>query len=295
MKRIKVTWVLVFTLSILLGTSEYASAAPPANDNCSSAQAVGDVTNLSFDTSSATFDGPGHFITSPNIWYVYTASCTGCATVSLCGSNYDTMLAVYDGSSCPPALGDLIASNDDFCDKQSEVVFPVISGNQYLIEVGGYYNWTGTGVLSISCSTQPCQPTNDFCYNSEPIGNVTNKAFNTQWATFDGPGHCTNGANIWYCYTAAYSGDVTVSLCGSSFDTMMAIYDGCGCYPSLGDLIECNDDGCDAPSLASEITFTAVAGNQYLIEVGGYNSAAAVSTQYSPSMTNAGAIRHRQD
>ncbi len=272
MRRIKISWVLVFTLSILLGTAEYASAVAPANDNCSSAQAVGDVTNQSFDTTSATFDGPGHYIISPNIWYVYTASCTGCATVSLCGSNYDTMLAVYNGSSCPPSLGNLLASNDDFCFHQSEVVFPVISGNQYLIEVGGYFLETGTGKLSISCSTQPCQPSNDYCYNAELIGNVTNKAFNTQWATFDGPGHCMTSPNIWYCYTASFSGDVTVSLCGSMYDTMLAIYDGCGCYPSLGDMIECNDEGCDPPSHASEITFTAIAGNQYLIEVGGYES-----------------------
>ena len=148
MRRIKTTWILVFTLSILLGTAEYASAVPPANDNCSNAQAIGNVTNQSFDTTEATFDGPGHFIISPNIWYVYTAPYTGCATVSLCGSNYDTMLAVYDGSSCPPSLGDLLASNDDYCFRQSDVVFPVIGGNQYLIEVGGYFQETGTGLAS---------------------------------------------------------------------------------------------------------------------------------------------------
>jgi hypothetical protein len=272
MGRIKIRWILVFTLSILLGTAEYATAAPPANDNCSSAQAVGNVTNQPFDTSEATFDGPGLFIVSPNIWYVYTAPNTGCATVSLCGSNYDTMLAVYDGSSCPPSLGDLLASNDDFCFHQSEVVFPVTAGNNYLIEVGGYFQEKGDGLLSISSTTQPCEPSNDYCYNAELIGNVTNKPFNTQWATFDGPGHCMTSSNIWYCYTAPSSGDVTVSLCGSMYDTMLAIYDGCGCYPSIGDMIECNDDNCEPPSHASEITFTAVAGNQYLIEVGGYES-----------------------
>ncbi len=270
--RMKITWILVFTLSMLFGTAVVATAAPPANNNCSGAQAVGNVTNLSFDTTEATFDGPGHYIISPNIWYVYTASITGCATVSLCGSNYDTMLAVYDVSSCYPSLGDLFAYNDDYCFRQSEVIFPVIAGNQYLIEVGGYFQERGTGVLSISSTTQACQPTNDFCYNAEPIGNVTNQPFNTQWATPDGPGHCMTSANIWYCYTATYSGDVTVSLCGSMYDTMLAIYDGCGCYPSASNLIECNDEGCEAPSRASEITFTATAGNQYLIEVGGYDS-----------------------
>ena len=271
MKRVKAKWLLVCTLIILFGAIEFASAAPPANDNCSNAQSVGDVTNLSFNTTSATFDGPGHFVTSPNIWYIYTATCTGCATVSLCGSNYDTKVAVYDGTSCPPALGDLITSNDDFCDRQSQVSFPVTAGQQYLIEVGGFDGWIGTGTMSISCSSSACQPTNDYCFFAEPISNVTNQSFSTEWATFDGSGHCMTGPNIWYCYTATSTGNVTVSLCDSMYDTILAVYDGCGCYPSLGDLIECNDDACFQQS---EITFAAIAGNQYLIEVGGYQSAA---------------------
>ncbi len=269
MKKVKVQWILICVLAVLFSTTEYASAAP-TNDNCSNAQAVGDVTNLSFNTSTATFDGPGHVITSANIWYVYNATCTGCATISLCGSDYDTLLAVYDGSTCYPALEDILASNDDFCNRQSQVLIPVVAGNKYLIEVGGYYTWTGSGKLTISCSTQPCQPYNDYCFNAESILNANDKYFNTQGATFDGPGHCMDSPNIWYCYTASYSGDVTVSLCGSSYDTKLAIYNGCGCYPSIEDLIECNDDAC---GLDSEITFTATAGNQYLIEIGGNSSA----------------------
>jgi hypothetical protein len=270
MEKVKIVGILLCALSVLFITSEYASAIPPSNDNCSSAQAVGNVTNLSFDTSEATFDGPGHVITSANIWYVYTATCTGCATISLCGSDYDTLLAVYDGSTCYPALEDILASNDDFCSRQSQVVIDVVAGNQYLIEIGGYYTWTGTGKLSISCSVGSCQPDNDFCYNAEPLLNANDKYFNTQGATFDGPGHCMDSPNIWYCYTASYSGDVTVSLCGSEYDTKLAIYNGCGCYPSIDDLIECNDDAC---GFDSEITFSATAGNQYLIEIGGNNSA----------------------
>ena len=65
-------------------------------------------------------------------------------------------------------------------------------------------------------------------------------------------------------------GDVTVSLAGSSFDTMLAVYDGCAYYPSANDLIECNDDS--GSGYTSEIVFDAVAGNQYLIEVGGYGT-----------------------
>jgi hypothetical protein len=271
METVKIKWLWICTLIVLLGTGMFASAAPPANDGCSNAQAVGNVTNLSFNTTDATFDGPGYFITSSNIWYLYTATCSGCATVSLCGSNFDTKVAVYDGGSCPPTLGDLLTSNDDYCNHQSQVSFPVSAGSQYLIEVGGYDSWVGSGKMSISCSTSPCQPSNDNCFLAEPIFNANNKSFSTEWATFDGPGLCMTGPNIWYCYTASHSGDVTVSLCGSMYDTKLAIYNGCECYPSAGDLIECNDDYCYNQS---QVTFAATAGQQYLIEVGGYQSEA---------------------
>jgi len=242
---------------------------PPSNDNCFQATPVGDVTDLPFDTTNATFDGHGHCMTGPNIWYCYTATCTGTATVSLCGSEYDTMLAVYDGCECYPGLSDLIGYSDDYCDLQSLISFAVVAGHRYLIEVGGYENETGQGVMSISCSGQPAPPLpNDNCYHAAPIGNVANLAFSTINASFDGPGHCMRSPNIWYCYTATCTGNVTVSLCGSRFDTKLAVYSGCTCYPSKDDLIECNDDFCNTQS---QITFAAVAGNQYLIEVGGYD------------------------
>ncbi|MBC8492892.1 MAG: hypothetical protein H8D43_03825, partial [Chloroflexi bacterium] len=75
--------------------------------------------------------------------------------------------------------------------------------------------------------------------------------------------------NIWYLYTATITGKVTVSLCGSKFDTNLVIYKGSNCYPSLGDLVKQNDDACAGQS---EVTFAATAGQTYLIEVGGYGS-----------------------
>jgi hypothetical protein len=129
---------------------------PPAltNDDCGNAMAIGEVTNLPFDTSTATFDGLGDCLTSPNIWYDYLASCSGEVHVSLCGSSYDTKMAAYDGNGCDP-LGTELGCNDDSpCTAralQSEVWITATAGNHYLIEVGGYSSNTGPGVLSITC------------------------------------------------------------------------------------------------------------------------------------------------
>ena len=231
--------------------------------------AIGEVVNQAFNTSNATFDGPGHCTRGPNIWYRYTATRTCNVTVSLCGSSYDTVLAIYRGSECYVQQQNMIGCNDDACGRQSELTFPATAGNEYLIEVGGFGVSTGQGVISIICesSEPPISLNNNNCQNAKPIGNVTDMAFNTSNATFDGPGHCLTSPNIWYVYTATCTGEATVSLCGSSYDTKLAVYNGGACNPSQSRLIECNDDYC---GWQSEITFDVTAGQQYLIEVGGF-------------------------
>jgi len=121
------------------------------NDDCQNALPVGEVLDLPFDTTQATHDGPGLAIRSPNIWYRYTAGCTGPATISLCGSQFDTMVAAYVGGACNPGADRLIGTNDDACGLQSEMTFDVVAGEKYLIEVGGYGRSTGQGVLTITC------------------------------------------------------------------------------------------------------------------------------------------------
>ena len=271
MKWLQSKLALACVLILLFGAANVALGVVPTNDNCNSAKAVGNITNMAFDTTNATFDGPGHYISSPNVWYCYTATCTGCATVSLIGSTFDTKLAVYDGCGCYPILSDLIKSNDDFNGQQSQLTFPVKAGSQYLIEIGGFNPTVkGQGVISISCDAQSSQPTNDNCSKAKQVGNVTEQPFDTTCATFDGPGHFFTSPNLWYLYTAGSTGDVTVSLLNSEYDTALVVYDGGDCYPESGDIIERNDDF--GGFLQSQITFQATAGNDYLIEVMGYNS-----------------------
>ena len=251
-----------------------SQAAPPTNDNCSNAKTVGNVTDLPFDTTCATADGPGLCMESPNLWYRYTAASTGSVTVSLLGSQYDTKLGIYKGGNCYPIASDQVACNDDFSGHlESQITFQATAGQVYLIEIGGYNaDEVGEGVLTISSSgpVPPPPGNNNNCASAQAISEVENLSFDTQNATFDGPGHCTHSPNLWYCYTASCTGDVTVSLAGSSYDTMLAVYRGCECYPRASDLIGCNDDF--ASSATSQVTFAGTAGNQYLIEVGGYAS-----------------------
>jgi hypothetical protein len=259
--------IVFFTANIATGTG----VITPPNDDCANAKPVGNVTNLAFDTTNATFDGPGLYIRSPNLWYCYTATCTGCATVSLRGSSFDTKIAVYRGCDCNPESEDLMRRNDDFYGHQSQVTFPAIKNNQYLIEVGGFNNTVkGQGMITISCDPQSSPPANDDCVNARWISNVTELPFSTICASFDGPGYYYSSPNLWYRYMATSTDEVTVSLLGSDYDTALAVYDTGDCYPKREDLIERNDDF--GGLVQSAITFDAVASRTYLFEVLGYNT-----------------------
>ena len=278
MKSFRSKSALACAMAVVLGAAQIAmgvglrpTVTRPPNDDCANAKPVGNVTNTAFDTTRATFDGPGHYMVSPNVWYCYTATCTGCATISLAGSSFDTKLAVYDGCSCYPAEDKLIKANDDFDGQQSELSLPVTSGHQYLIEVGGFNASTmGQGLITISCDAQATRPANDNCSQAASVSDVIERPFDTTCATFDGEGRCMSSPNLWYRYTASRTGEVTVSLLGSEFDTKLAVYKGDLCYPKSEDLIECNDDY--PGHLQSKVIFEATSGQKYLIEVGGYNA-----------------------
>jgi hypothetical protein len=125
-------------------------------------------------------------------------------------------------------------------------------------------------------------PANDACAASMVIfDGVT--AFDNIGATTDGPaeagcGFCCGdlqiNQDIWYDYFASQTGTVTVSLCGSGYDTKVGLYDGCGC-PVAGAPLACNDDSC---GLQSNISAAVTAGNCYKLRVGAYAANSGAGT-----------------
>ncbi len=129
---------------------------------------------MTFSTVGATTDGPteanlgfccGDLQVNQDVWFLYTASCSGTASVSLCGSNYDTKVAVYTGTACPTGPNTAIAGNDDStqCNSaQSYTTFPCTEGSQYLIRVGGYLGNVGTVHMLVGCAAAPQCGSADF-------------------------------------------------------------------------------------------------------------------------------------
>jgi len=133
---------------------------PPANDYCSGAIAINEVTNLPFSTVAATqsgvMPGCGGSVAPVDIWYAYTATISGEATFDLCGSEFDTRLAIWDACG-----GNELVCNDDDCDLQSVVTLPVTMGTTYYVQVGGYNDDVGNGDLTIYVAGEE-QNTLDF-------------------------------------------------------------------------------------------------------------------------------------
>ncbi len=77
------------------------------------------------------------------------------------------------------------------------------------------------------------------------------------------------GATIWYSWTAPYAGTASVSLCGSDYNSVLAVWTG----SAIGSLflVTYNDDGCGGIGVPSQLSFTCAANTVYRIQVAGWS------------------------
>lgn len=158
-----------------------------ANDGCRGQISVTDG-DTAFSTIGATTDGPeeptacyfsSYSDIGSDIWYQYTATCTGNMTVDLCNSNYDTKVAVYNSPTCSviydcPVASPPLACNDDFggCSIHSYATVPVVTGQCLTIRIGGYFGYQGSGTMRLSCSIIP-PPSGACCDDGICLGTQT--------------------------------------------------------------------------------------------------------------------------
>jgi len=173
-----------------------ADCAGPCNDDCEDKLPIFDGVTP-YSTLGMTTDGLdtnclndccgfGQPQIENDIWYCYTATCSGILTVSTCDTvDYDSKIAIYD--SCDPGLcprgGDEIGCNDDGpgCAGFTTIAeATVLAGNTYNIRIGGFeLGATGSGTVNISCEApgvcgdgdvdpgEDCDPPGSLCANGE--------------------------------------------------------------------------------------------------------------------------------
>ena len=274
-----------------------SSFAQPANDACANAIEVLQDVVVDFSTIGSSTDGPTHNCFGDNdsipndIWFTYTATFDGEAKWSNCGTaDYDSRIVVYQaGVTCADLAGNAFFCNDDgptACSAAaftSEVIWPVTTGETYLLRLGGFAADTipATSGMGTVLLTQSEGPENNFCAGAieAQLGTTT---FETTNATTDGPAHPNNPcfgfgddnvqADIWYSFTPTMDGTIEWSACDMvTFDTRMGVYTGgAGCPFEDADLVSCNDDGAGCMAFSSLLFFDAVAGTTYYLRLGGF-------------------------
>jgi hypothetical protein len=260
-----------------------ALANPPANDDFAHAHDLGggstasaSGTNLDATAEPGEPDHDG-FAAEASVWYRWTAPGDGAIRVNTCGSDFDTVLAVYTGSAIDALTA--LASNDQACGDQSRVGFTVTGGTTYRIAVDGYGGDQGAIELELRPANPP--PNDDFA-NAHDLAGGSASGTNVDAAAEPGePGHdgFAAAASVWYRWTAPGDGAVRVNTCGSDFDTVLAVYRG-SAIDALTPLTS-NDDACD---LQSRVRFNAIGGTTYRIAVDGYGGQeGAIELELRPS------------
>lgn len=293
--------------------------AQPQNDECENAIALTNSVDVAFSTIDATSGEPYHPADCTggaadslynDTWYTWTATFTGEAEFTTCGTaDFDTNVAVYaPGSSCPPDVSDLLACNEDGtgCDGfTSTAVFDAVMGETYLLRIGGWGNSSpgeeGTGTFSVIEYVPAVGPENQECVNAIVLeldandstfveyttidANTTPPTYEETFDCFDVPnGETTTFNEVWYTFTAPFTGFMEWSNCGTAnYDSRVAIYGpDQPCPPDPFALVGCSDDGVDENGIncgnfTSRTIFPVENGSTYLIDVGGFNASSAGS------------------
>ncbi len=204
-------------------TSSDAAVVRVSNATLQFTDAFGSMVNLPGSSGSGTGNNSGATLESgepqhankdagQSVWISWQPSVNGIATISLAGSSFDTLLAVYTGSSLSALTP--IASDDDSAGYFSSMVqFNVTAGTRYRIAVASLgtpsgdfnFQWAITpttaqvpvfttqpasqtvalgGAATFSVATVPANATVQWFFNGQELAGATNKVLSV--ANVDG-------------------------------------------------------------------------------------------------------------
>jgi hypothetical protein len=220
-------------------------APPPSNQSCDNALLV---------QSGKVYEDTTVETTNGQLWYQFRPMENARYTISLCGSDFDTRLTVYYryDDMTDPCPGYYWGENEDFCDVQSQLDLSTWGGTTFYFKVDSSFDQRGHVRLEI---TKFFRPVNDELETATDAGLDTIYTGSTLGSV--------NDAYVWYRFTPTDSDFYTLSLCGSSFDTMIRLCD------EFYNALDFNDNACDQQS---EMPVYLSAGVPYYIAVGSDNN-----------------------
>ncbi|MGA1488533.1 MAG: proprotein convertase P-domain-containing protein [Planctomycetota bacterium] len=200
----------------------------PANDDCANAQVVGEGT-FTFTTTGASDDGPTTCggVLSRDVWFSFTAPCTGLTTFTTCGTasvGFNPQMAIYDGTGgCTPSGSTWIACDAGSCigSGEPEIILDVVAGQTYLVQLGGFLDSCGTGDLTITCPSPDCHvaPNPNYtetyagaaAFTNAPAADITQSPVLFDFVTVSGVGTITD-VDVQVNCTHPFVGDLIVDI-----------------------------------------------------------------------------------
>lgn len=269
MSQLKGIGVLLVLAAALIAPA-VANAVPPPNDNLTNAAELTGrfafVESNNVDATKETQAGePNHGGNAggASVWYRWTAPADGTATVSTCGSAINTLLAAYTGEAYP--LSPVVQPSEVACEDDTSVSFHATAGTTYRIAVDGFDGATGNVSLSLRLA-----PPNDDLANAEELsgdtGSVTGTTVGASSEDNEADHLGVAWNSVWFDWTAPSSGWATFETCGSTFDTVLAVYTGSDL--SALSSVTGSDDAC---GFASRVQFQVASGTVYRIALAGYD------------------------
>ena len=275
---------------------------PPPNDDFTDAIGLRGKLPISAGgtTMDATFEpGEPRDYVAPglgnSIWYRWTPTVSGPVAIESCGSNEPALVSIWTGGSVDgltQAPDQRIAacelrpgSTASFTEGAgTSISFPAVAGTTYMIALDGFFavlnddNDVAVGEVRLTIRNMFRPPNDNFGHEVALKEKLPSRISGSNVdATREPlePNHFlrstfeTPNTSIWYRWTSKTAGDVVAETCGSSFDTIIAVYTG----ETLDELTPADapqktihDDSCGRQS---RYPFTATPGTTYRIAVSG--------------------------
>ncbi len=266
----------------------FGFAAAPANDEFANRIDLSgplpiEETGTNVAATQQVEEHPHEFLYEPaehSVWFSWKAEDTEWVTVSTCGSDFDTLLGVYSGSSLS-LLEKVVPGKEgtrfDCGPGGQQVTFRALAGTNYEIRVDGNLSPqppTATeGSITLEIASTPA-PANDDFADAQTV-----TAESLEGGTFyrvDVPGFNWNatkelgepahagdqgGASVWYSWTAPVSGEASVVAASGALEAVLGVYTG----TSLGELTPV----ATPTYFSGEVDVQVTAGTVYRIAVDG--------------------------
>ena len=286
-ERLAVVFALLFSFSILTIPT---IAAAPANDLFSNAQVLNPGGTFVIGTIQGATRENGEYYhalrwSHYSVWYKYTAPGNGVMTMDTLGSDFGTMLAVYQGAN----INNLheVVSNDDYplFNFRSRVTFGTVAGQTYYVAVDfdlktdySTANIKLNYVLSSVVSNDNFASASTLAGSNGRLYTTTNVGASKE---FGEPDHAGNagGKSVWFKWTAPAGNTRPYQFivksasanAGATKQTLFAVYTGA----SVSSLTEV---GRGKIGDFSKLVFVATPGTTYYLALDGYDAGSGSST-----------------